>query len=34
MPVSAWIMLGIGILILYGGLIICLLIASKRRGHA
>jgi len=34
MPVSGWIMLVIGVLILYGGLIICLTIATKRRGHA
>ncbi len=31
MPVSAWIMFGFGCVVLYGGLILCLLVAYKNR---
>ncbi len=33
MPLSAWIMLGFGCLVLYGGLGACLFIAYRRRGE-
>ena len=31
MPLSAWIMLGFGCTVLYGGLAVCLLIAISKR---
>lgn len=31
MPVSAWIMFGFGCLVLYGGLLVCLVIAFQKR---
>ena len=31
MPVSAWIMLAFGCIVLYGGLILCLWIARRHR---
>ncbi|MBN1153736.1 MetS family NSS transporter small subunit [candidate division KSB1 bacterium] len=34
MPLSAWIMLIFGSIVLYGGLIYCLLIAYRSRSHA
>lgn len=34
MPVSAWIMLVFGSLVLYGGLALCLRIAARGRGRS
>lgn len=33
MPISAWIMLAVGCIILYGGLAVCLFIASGSRKY-
>jgi hypothetical protein len=34
MPLSAWIMLAFGCLVLYGGLAVCLRIAARKRGDS